>query len=181
MTDETPVVSKLDRGVGAVFLAAVLIGFFALAAMTLVMVADIVLRGGARGLSLLRDRPVGAAVPGVVDLVQLFVVASAYLGVAVAFWRRRHVTVDLVTRLFPPRVTRGLDMFGELMSLVFLVICLRYGAEKAWGEYAFGYVSPTIAIPLWVYWVPVIVGLVLSIVGCGVLILDRIIPSSRNA
>ena len=139
---------------GAVFRAAALFGMTALFAAGLVTVADVVLRF------------FGGAVPGAVDLVQLFIMTAVFSAIPFAFFRDGHVAVDLLTQAFPPRVQAFLSLVTALLALVLMALIVFYGWQSAAMQMMFGDVSQNLGVPMIWYWAPLLGGSALSILAC---------------
>lgn len=139
---------------GIVFACAVL-GVAAFAAAALVTLADIL------------GRQAGFAVPGVVDLVQLFVLAGAWLSIPYAFLERAHVSVDLLTERMAPRVRRLLEGTGGLVGVLVLAPATWRAYESALLQMRFGDRSQQLGIPMIWYWSPLVLGMALSALVAG--------------
>ena len=126
------------------------LGFACLAGAALVTVADIALR------------QVGGAVVGVVDLVQLLVMAGAYLAIAYAFLHGGHVAVDLVSARLGRRLDAACRALGALLAAGFMLAIARYGLDAALEQHAYGDRSHTMGIPILWYWTPLLLGAALS-------------------
>lgn len=150
--------ARLFRAFEQVCLIAALLGVAALLGAMAVTVADIVLR------------PLGNAVPGVVDLVQLAVMAGAFLAIPYTFISDGHVSVDLLAQNLPARLAALLRLLAALLATGLLTLMLYYGWQSAWQQHAFGDVSQTIGIPLFWYWTPLLAGLALSALATLLLI-----------
>lgn len=150
--------ARLFRAFEQVCLIAALLGVAALFGAMAVTVADIVLR------------PLGNAVPGVVDLVQLAVMAGAFLAIPYTFISDGHVSVDLLAQNLPARLAALLRLLAALLATGLLALMLYYGWQSAWQQHAFGDVSQTIGIPLFWYWTPLLAGLALSALATLLLI-----------
>lgn len=143
----------IERGHRLIALAA----FACLAAAALVTCLDIALRR------------FGGAVVGVVDLVQLLVMAGAYLAIPFAFLRDGHVTVDLLTARLSARAAAACRALGAGLSLVFLLAIARYGFDAALQQHAYGDRSHTMGIPILWYWTPLLVGATLSVLATALI------------
>jgi TRAP-type C4-dicarboxylate transport system permease small subunit len=105
------------------------------------------------------------SVAGKVDLVQLCVMAAAWLSMPLAFLEDAHVSVDLLSARLPPRARLLLKAFGSLLSVVLMALVLRYGWAAAAQQLQFGDVSQEIGIPIVWYWAPLLAGAALSILA----------------
>lgn len=129
-----------------------LLAGIALAGGMLVVLADVATR-----------RTLGSPITGVTDLVQLAVIASACLALPLAFLRGGHVAVEFVTRNWPLRAQRVLRTLVALAEASLLILLLRYGLSQAAARFSFGDVSPTLGLPVLLYWVPYLLGVALSV------------------
>ncbi len=134
---------------GLVF-AVACVGVAAYAAAALVTLADIL------------GRRAGFAVPGVVDLVQLFVLAGAWLVIPYAFLARAHVSVDLLTERLPARARRALEAVAGLVAVAVLAPATWRAYESLLMQMRFGDRSQQLGIPMVWYWSPLILGMALS-------------------
>lgn len=145
---------RLGAFAGAVFRLTALFGMLALFCAGAVTVTDIVLRF------------FGGAVPGVVDLVQLFILSAAFAAIPFAFFRDGHVSVDLLTQAFPPRVQALLSLATALLALALMGLVLLYGWRSAQMQMMFGDISQNLGIPMIWYWTPLLAGSALSMLAC---------------
>lgn len=142
------------------------VAFVALLGMVGVTLADIVLRLISRLPWQALTRYVPAAVPGVVDLVELALVTVAHLSIAVTFMLGTHVTVDIVAARLPARIRAVTRRITWALSFAFLVACFVEALGQGRGQYREGVVSATISLPLWWYWIPVVLGTALAALAC---------------
>ncbi len=146
------------RLIDRVALVTALFGVGAYVAATLVTIADILARQW------------GGAVPGVVDVVQLCILAGAYLVIPYTFLTDGHVSVDLLTAALPPRPARALKCLAAVLALVLLLPMLAKTYDSAMGQLAFGDRSQTIGIPMVWYWAPLVLGVGLSALSAALLL-----------
>ena len=139
-------------------LFAALCGVAAYVAAVLVTMADILARQW------------GGAVPGVVDIVQLFILAGAYLVIPYTFLTDGHVSVDLLTAALPSQPAAVLKSLAAVLALVVLLPMLVKTYQSAMGQLALGDRSQTIGIPLIWYWAPLVLGVGLSVLAVGLLL-----------
>jgi TRAP-type C4-dicarboxylate transport system permease small subunit len=125
----------------------------AYAAAAVVTVADII------------GRQVSAPIPGVVDLVQLFVIGGAWLVIPYAFLTRAHVGVDLLVESFPKATERMLRIVASVTAMVLVALMLFYCYEAFQQQLMFGDRSQQLGIPIIWYWVPLLIGMALSIIA----------------
>lgn len=110
-------------------------------------------------------RTVGLPVPGVVDLVQLFVVTGAWLVMPYAFMTGAHVSVDFVVKSLPRALRVPLQLFAAAVALVLVGLMLRYGFDTFRVRAMFGDRSQQLGIPVAWYWYPLLAGLSVSLVA----------------
>lgn len=121
----------------------------------LITIADILLRPIAN-----------TAIPGTVDLMQLVVMWSALLAIPAAFLADEHVAIDLFTKSMPLPVQRFLRLLATSMGVFVLAMLAWYGALQGWREHTAGDSTQTIGLPIGLYWIPLLFGLMLSALAC---------------
>ncbi len=142
-------IRALRRAIGALAAA----GVAAYGAAAIVTVADVL------------GRRVGLPVDGVVDLVQLFVMAGAWLVMPFAFMTGAHVGVDFLVEWMPRAPGLVLRAAAMVVAVVLLGLMLAYGYETAGMRMMFGDKSQQLGIPIVWYWAPLILGLGVSAIG----------------
>lgn len=145
--------NRIHIGARSFVTALAALGVAAYGAAALVTVADVV------------GRTVDLPVQGGVDLVQLFVVAGAWLVMPYAFMSGAHVGVDFVIKSLPRAAKIPLQVFAALVALVLVGLMLWYGFETFKVRTLFGDRSQQLGIPVEWYWYPLLVGLAASMVG----------------
>jgi TRAP-type C4-dicarboxylate transport system permease small subunit len=160
---------SLGRAVERLTLVLAVLGVAAYAAAALVTVADVLARRW------------GGAVPGVVDLVQLCVLAGAYFVIPYTFVSDRHVSVDLLTARLPARAALLLKAFAAVLALAILAPMLVRTYGSALNQIAYGDRSQTLGIPLIWYWAPLVAGVGASILAAAVLLGRTLAQAFRGA
>lgn len=119
-------------------------------------------------------RRFGAPILGVIDLVQLAVLAGCWLVIPYAFLAGAHVGVDLVVDHLPGRLTRAFRALAGLAgaALVGLILWGSWGAAQQ--QMMFGDVSQQLGIPIVYYWAPLLAGAALSVVAALVTVADAL-------
>ena len=122
------------------------VGVLAYCAAALVSVADVL------------GRRVGLPVVGVVDLVQMFVIAGAWLSIPWGFTAGAHVGVDFLLDQMPSRLSRGLRLVAALAAMGLMALVLwkcwhTFGMQMMMGDR-----SQQLGIPIAFYWLPLLVG-----------------------
>lgn len=125
----------------------------AVAAMMLVSLVDIAFRN-----------ILGVPVRGAFDLVELFLVVCIFFGLPDVFARDRNIVVDVVDHFVGAAGARKLEMFAAVIVGLFLVLLLYAMIEPSLDTIRFPEHKQETGIPTWVYWIPIFVGSVLSLV-----------------
>lgn len=141
------------------------LGVVSLSIAMFATVADVVLRAITRTGNLFMDSPIGLAVPGVVDLVQLFVMAAVFMSIPFAFMGDAHVSVDLLTARLDCKREAFFKGVGALLSSAFMIAVLYYGWGQARIQMEFGDSSSTLEIPMIWFWCFLLFGAGLSVVA----------------
>jgi TRAP-type C4-dicarboxylate transport system permease small subunit len=139
-------------------------GVLAYSAAALITVADII------------GRQFGFAVLGVVDLVQLFVMMGAWFVIPYAFVVGAHVGVDLLVDHLPNAVAVPARVISASAAIVLLALMLRYGVSSFQTQMLFGDRSQQLGIPIMWYWLPLLLGLAVSIVASFVTLAGALDP-----
>ncbi|SDD49112.1 Tripartite ATP-independent transporter, DctQ component [Paracoccus isoporae] len=151
------------------FLAA--IGVLAYCGAALVSVADVI------------GRRIGTPVPGVVDLVQLFIMAGAWLSIPWGFSVAAHVGVDFLIERLPNGIGRILHGVAAtaailLMILIFIECIPTYRMQVMLGDK-----SQQLGIPIAFYWLPLLGGVLASVLALIPVVLRLVLnlPQTRTA
>jgi len=113
----------------------------------------------------------GYPVRGMLELIELGLACTVFLGMPAVFLRKEHLVVDAIDQLTRPAVVRLLDLAGALVSFGLLAFMAWQMVPVARGMYDFGDVTPDLSIPKIYYWVPVLLGVVGSAAAALVLVL----------
>ena len=146
-----------------------LLGMLGLAGAMLATVVDVALR------------PTGTAVFGVVDLVQLGVMAAAWLAIPYAFLTDSHVSVDLLAQTLPRRLSASLNALAAGLAAGLMALILVYGWQAAAQQAQFGDVSQTLALPKTWYWAPLLFGAALSLLATALIALGSLLTALAGA
>jgi TRAP-type C4-dicarboxylate transport system permease small subunit len=130
--------------------------------MMLLTVADVALRA-------LFARPI----PGMLDLIELGLACTIFLALPAVFLRDEHLVVDVIDHVAPRRVVRWLDIAGAVLSAAVLAVMAWRMLPLARDMHAFGDVTADLAIPKLWYWVPVLVGVIASILAALVFLFKK--------
>lgn len=112
---------------------------------------------------ILTRRLIAAPLTGVNDLVQLAVVATACLAFPLAFARGSHVAVEFLTDRLPAPLRRALARAVAVAEAALLLLLFLYGWRQFESRLAMGDVSPTLGLPIALYWLPYLFGIAFSV------------------
>jgi TRAP-type transport system small permease protein len=122
-----------------------------LAAMVLLTVADVALRA-------LFSYPLR----GMLELIELGLACTVFLGLPAVFLRRGHLVVDVIDQVAPASLVRVLDLAGAVVSFGVLAVMAWQMLPVARAMYEFGDVTSDLSIPKIYYWIPVLLGVLAS-------------------
>lgn len=131
-----------------------IVGMVAIGAAVLLTVLDICLRSVST-----------ATVPGLTDIVTLLVMTGALLSIPYAFVTDQHVAIDVFTAKLSVGAQRGLALFASALGIIVLSSVLWFSTKQAILEYGYGDRSQSIGIPMIAYWVPMLIGLAISVLA----------------
>jgi len=113
----------------------------------------------------------GYPVRGMLELIELGLACTVFLGMPAVFLRKEHLVVDVIDQLTGPAVVRLLDLGAALVSFGLLAFMAWQMVPVARGMYEFGDVTSDLSIPKIYYWVPVLLGVVGSAAAALVFVL----------
>ena len=126
----------------------------ALIAMMLTTVTDV-------AMATLFKRPI----IGAYDMVETTLVFSVFLGIPATFLRNGNIVVDVVDFFVAKRTVQRLKQLAQLLTLVFLVLLFFNMIAPALDAYKFGVKKQELGLPLWVLWLPILVGVLMSAIA----------------
>lgn len=133
----------------------------AIAAMVLLTVADVAMRG-------LFNRPIH----GTYELIELLLACAVFLALPAAFLRDEHVVVDIVDEV-APRTVPLLKRLAGAVSIVVLALLGWQAAIAAKDSVTLGDVTMDLALPRILYWIPLLVGVCCAAIAALVMLLRR--------
>ena len=136
------------------------VGSAALAAMTLLVVIEVVFR------YILNDPLFWS-----LELAGVLGIWTAFLGASVAIRHRAHLGIDFFVDLLPPRPRAYLGIVADICTAIALAILFYYG-----GQLALQSIKMTMALHL-PYWV---INAAVP-VGCGLMLLHSLVDTARRA
>jgi TRAP-type transport system small permease protein len=137
----------------------------ALVIMVLTIISDVFLR-----------ETVSYSLTWNLEVAQYCLINLTYVGAALVFRHRAHISINVVTARLPTRLQRWVDVVARSLVLPFLGILAYSGIQilqKAKG------VTPTLRLPIWVYYFPIFIGAIL-LCFYGVIQLIEAIRTARS-
>jgi TRAP-type transport system small permease protein len=131
-----------------------LVAALALAFMMLFTTAAVVLREFA-----------GQPVLGVVDIMELALVVCVFFAIAATFFRDEHIVVDVVDRMLPAGIVRGLRLTAWLFAAGLMAASLYGMAPAALEKLNSTEVTMTLSIPRYIHWIPILISFVLAFIA----------------
>lgn len=131
----------------------------ALVAMMLTTVADV-------AMATLFKRPI----IGAYDMVESTLVVSVFLGIPATFLRNGNIVVDVVDFFVSRKTVRRLKQLAQILTLAFLVLLFWNMITPALDAYRFGGRKQELGLPLWVLWLPMLLGVLMSALAVVVLL-----------
>lgn len=111
---------------------------------------------------------------GAVEWVQLGVIWAAFLTIPLGFAHGSHIAVDVFVARARRHLRRGIDLVNLLAAVLALSACLWWGLEQARHALATSERTLTAGIPLWLFWLPILVGTGLSALSALAAILVKL-------
>jgi len=108
----------------------------------------------------------GFTYAGTIDVVQLLVLAAAYLAIPHAFMIQSHVAVGILVDRFGVRGQALSSLLGAVLGMLLLASFAWFGAQQALMQIDYGDASQTVGIPMVWFWLPLLYGCALSALVC---------------
>jgi len=156
------------RWVERLFVWLTVLSAVALAAMVLLVVAD-VLRAN------LLHRPI----VGVIDVVEALLPVIVFLGLPQVIFAEGNITVDVIDHFVGKRVVALLRASGGLCAFAYLSLLLWHMVAPAFDTLRFGDITADLKIPVFWIWIPVLLGMAASALAALVVSYRQIRPSDR--
>jgi TRAP-type C4-dicarboxylate transport system permease small subunit len=102
---------------------------------------------------------------GVVDIMELSLVALIFIAMPGVFLRDENVTVDVIDHAVPRGMRVALRLAGLVLTLGFLTMMFVNMIPQAMDKWHFREVTMTLGINRFVHWTPIIFGFALSILA----------------
>ena len=142
---------RMRRVIDSIVRACATLAGIALLVMVLALVADVTMAN-------LFKRPI----VGTFDLVEMTLVILVFLGFPATFLRNGHIAVDVIDHMVSSDIVSRLKWLAELLSLLFLLLLAYQMLWPAVDAWKFGERKQELGLPLWVVWIPMIAGVVIS-------------------
>lgn len=127
------------------------IATLALVAMMLTSVADV-------SMAMLFKHPI----TGTYDIVETTLVFAVFLGIPATFLNHGNIVVDVVDFFVSEATIRRLKIIAAIFSFIFLVLLAWNMWPQAQDAFRFGDKKPELGLPLYVLWIPMLIGTCLS-------------------
>lgn len=150
----------LERGLGWLARACTVLGAVALAVMMVTTDYDVAARALFR-----------APLSGAVDIVEMMVLCSAFLGLPEICLRDEQIRVDIVDTLVPPRVLDALKALGLLATIGFMGLLAFNVMRPLTDAWQFGDIKPDTGFPLYPLYALVLFCLIAAIATTAVVLI----------
>jgi TRAP-type C4-dicarboxylate transport system permease small subunit len=107
----------------------------------------------------------GVPVLGVVDIMELALLALIFIAMPGVFLRDENVTVDVIDHVISRKARVALRALGLVLALVFLAMMMVNMLPQALDKWQFNEVTMTLSINRFIHWTPIIFGFAMSILG----------------
>ena len=103
-------------------------------------------------------------VPGLTDIVTLCTMIGALLAIPYGFVQGEHVAIDVFVSRLSPGGQRACAVFSAFLGTVLLSAIGWFGFNQMITEWGYGDRSQSIGIPMVVYWLPLVFGVIVAAV-----------------
>ncbi len=101
------------------------------------------------------------------ETLRFMMIWMALLGTAYCFGTRKHLALELVPHMLPPRPRRWLGIFNALITITFATITMFFGGIKA-SSSAMAQLSPIMQIPIGLVYLVLPISALLIIILVGI-------------
>ena len=130
------------------------IATLALVAMMLTSVADV-------SMAKIFTSPI----TGTYDIVETTLVFAVFLGIPATFLNHGNIVVDVVDFFSTEATIARLKILATILSFIFLVLLAWNMWPQAQDAFRFGDKKPELGLPLYVLWIPMLLGTCLSAIA----------------
>jgi TRAP-type C4-dicarboxylate transport system permease small subunit len=103
---------------------------------------------------------------GIVELVEIMVLASAMLGLPEAFLRDEQIRIDLVDSFLPPPLLKAVKIFALLLTILFLAILSFNVYQPMLDAHLFGDIKADLGVPVYPLYGLILFSFCASILAC---------------
>lgn len=108
------------------------------------------------------------------ELVRYLIIWTTFVGSAVCFRKGSHMGIDLIFSLVKGRVKKGVEIFGLIASLLFMVFLFKYGIDLVLFTKQSGQITPAMEIKLYWIYIGIPLGAFLSAMDLIKLLINKI-------
>ena len=116
----------------------------------------------------------GRPLTGVVELVEITVLASAMLGLPEAFLRDEQIRIDLLDSFVSEALLRIVKAAGLALTVLFLVLLCRNVWQPVLDARMFGDVKYDLGVPVWPLYALIVFSFGASVLTCGALFFSQV-------
>lgn len=117
----------------------------------------------------------GRPLTGVVELVEITVLASAMLGLPEAFLRDEQIRIDLLDSFVSEALLRIVKAAGLALTVLFLVLLCRNVWQPVLDARMFGDVKYDLGVPVWPLYALIVFSFGASVLTCGALFFSQVL------
>ena len=117
----------------------------------------------------------GRPLAGVVELVEITVLASAMLGLPEAFLRDEQIRIDLLDSFVSEALLRIVKAAGLALTVLFLVLLCRNVWQPVLDARMFGDVKYDLGVPVWPLYGLIVFSFGASVLTCGALFFSQVL------
>lgn len=117
---------------------------------------------------------------GVVELVEITVLACAMLGLPESFLRDEQIKIDLVDSILPPKILKIVKLFAIAMTVLFLVILCVNVYQPMLDARRFGDIKPDLGVPVYPLYALILFSFAASVLACGVAFMRVLSPNRQE-
>ncbi|GEO87061.1 MULTISPECIES: TRAP transporter small permease [Alphaproteobacteria] len=114
---------------------------------------------------------------GVYDVVEACLAFVIFLALPSIFQREENIRIDLIDYFLPPPLLKALILFTRLVTLGFVVLTFISMLNPFLDAWNFGDTKYETGIPIWVIWIPILMGAA----GATLSVLATIFRPSANS
>lgn len=150
----------MRKALDVVYLASGWLAAFFIAAITLVVIAQVSLNLIDRLSTLVRGTAIGLTIPSYADFTGFFLAAASFLALAHSLREGAHIRVTILISHLPSKVALALEYWCLAVAAAISCYFTWYTGVLVVESYSFNDLSPgMIAVPLWIPQTAMLIGL----------------------